>query len=173
MSKILSALCALALMVAMSVAAMADENTVKMTLKNNAEVIITLRPDLAPNHVKRIRTLVRQGFYNGIVFHRVIPNFMAQTGDPTGTGRGGSKLPDLKAEFSKTEKFKRGTVGAARTNDPDTANSQFFICYTDRSCTHLSGQYTIWGQVTKGMEYIDAINKSGGLDRIVKMEMVP
>jgi len=118
-------------------------------------VAIATRPDLAPGHVARITELVRQGFYDGVVFHRVIDNFMAQTGDPTGTGMGGSgkKLP---AEFSK-EKHVRGTVSMARASNPDSADSQFFICYTD--LPFLDGQYTVWGQVTEGMEHVDAIKK--------------
>jgi peptidylprolyl isomerase len=119
------------------------------------QVTIATRPDLAPGHVARITELVRQGFYDGIVFHRVIDNFMAQTGDPTGTGMGGSgkKLP---AEFSR-EKHKRGAVSMARSSNPDSADSQFFICYTD--LPFLDGQYTIWGQVTEGMEAVDKIKK--------------
>ena len=97
---------------------------------------------------------------------------MAQSGDPTGTGRGGSKYPDLKAEFTKQRGFKKGTVGAARTNQPHTANSQFFICHTDESCKHLNGQYTIWGQVTKGMDAVDKVNTSGNQDKILKAEFV-
>jgi peptidylprolyl isomerase len=118
-------------------------------------VTIATRPDLAPGHVARITELVRQGFYDGVVFHRVIDNFMAQTGDPTGTGMGGSgkKLP---AEFSK-EKHVRGTVSMARASNPDSADSQFFICYTDLA--FLDGQYTVWGQVTGGMEHVDKIKK--------------
>jgi peptidylprolyl isomerase len=118
-------------------------------------VTIATRPDLAPGHVARITELVRQGFYDGIVFHRVIDNFMAQTGDPTGTGMGGSgkKLP---AEFTR-EKHVRGTVSMARSSNPDSADSQFFICYTDLS--FLDGQYTVWGQVTGGMEAVDKIKK--------------
>ncbi|MGI9407732.1 MAG: peptidylprolyl isomerase [Hyphomicrobiaceae bacterium] len=169
MNKIWGAICALSLLLATGATVQADENTVRMTLKGG-EVIIQLRPDIAPKHVARVKELISKGFYNGIVFHRVIPNFMAQTGDPSGTGRGGSKLPDLKAEFSKTAKFKKGTIGAARTNDPNSANSQFFICHTNKSCAHLNGQYTIWGQVTKGMEHIAAVK--GPTDKIVKMEMV-
>ncbi|MFJ5488165.1 peptidylprolyl isomerase [Hansschlegelia beijingensis] len=119
-------------------------------------VTIRLRPDLAPNHVARIEQLVRDKFYDGVPFHRVIAGFMAQTGDPTGTGEGGSKYPDLKAEFSK-ESFKRGTVGMARTADPDTANSQFFICFGPASW--LDGQYTIIGEVTSGMDVVDKLKK--------------
>lgn len=124
-----------------------------MELKTG-RVVIKLRPDLAPKHVERIKELVRAKFYDGIVFHRVIPGFMAQTGDPTGTGTGGSDKPDLKAEFSQ-EPFKRGTIGAARTSDPDSANSQWFICFAPAS--HLNGQYTVWGEVTEGMEHVDKI----------------
>ena len=122
------------------------------------KVVIKLRPDLAPNHVERYKTLAAQGFYNGVKWHRVMEGFMAQTGDPTGTGMGGSKLPDLKAEFSK-EPYKRGTLGAARTNDPNTANSQFFICFTDTGCKGLTGQYTVWGEVVGGMEFVDKIKR--------------
>jgi peptidylprolyl isomerase len=138
---------------------MADEteNTLILTLKSG-EVIIQLRPDLAPLHVARIKELARQGFYDNVAFHRVIPNFMAQTGDPTGTGSGGSKLLNLKAEFSG-DSHKRGTLSMARTNDPDSANSQFFICLAD--CRWLDRQYTVFGQVTEGMEHVDAIKKGG------------
>lgn len=133
------------------------ENTLIMELKGGS-VVIALRPDLAPGHVQRIKELTRKGFYDGVVFHRVIPDFMAQTGDPTGTGSGGSDLPDLKAEFSN-EKHKRGSVSAARTNSPNSANSQFFICFAD--APWLDRQYSIWGQVTEGMEHVDAIKKGG------------
>jgi peptidylprolyl isomerase len=134
-------------------------------------VTIELKPDLAPKHVERIKTLTQQGFYNGIVFHRVIDGFMAQTGDPTGTGMGGSDLPDLPAEFSNAN-FGRGTVGAARSNNPNSANSQFFICFDD--CSFLNGQYTIWGQVIDGMQFIDAIKRGeppSNPDKIIKMEL--
>jgi cyclophilin family peptidyl-prolyl cis-trans isomerase len=152
------------------------ENTLILDLKTGP-VTIELRPDLAPNHVARIKELARQGFYDGIVFHRVIPGFMAQTGDPTGTGSGGSDLPDLKAEFSK-EAHVRGTVSAARTSDPDSANSQFFICFDD--APWLDRQYTVWGKVVDGMDHVDAIKKggehnngmiSGQPDKIVKMRV--
>jgi len=133
------------------------ENTLILTLKTG-EVKIALRPDLAPNHVARIKALARQGFYDNIAFHRVIPNFMAQTGDPTGTGSGGSKLPNLKAEFS-AEPHKRGTLSMARTNDPDSANSQFFICLAD--CRWLDRQYSVFGQVIEGMEHVEQIKKGG------------
>lgn len=119
-------------------------------------VAIKLRPDLAPNHVARIKELSREGFYDGVVFHRVIDGFMAQTGDPTGTGSGGSKKPDLKAEFS-AEPHKRGTVSAARTSSPNSANSQFFICF-DRA-PWLDKQYSVWGEVVEGMDVIDQIKR--------------
>lgn len=122
------------------------------------KVIIKLRPDLAPKHVERVKTLAGQKFYDGIKWHRVIEGFMAQTGDPTGTGAGGSKLPDLPAEFSK-EPYKRGTVGAARTMDPNSANSQFFICFNDSGCSGLTGKYTVWGEVVEGMELVDKIKR--------------
>jgi peptidylprolyl isomerase len=152
------------------------ENTIIMELKTGP-VTIALKPDVAPNHVARIKELTRAGFYDGIVFHRVIPGFMAQTGDPTGTGSGGSELPDLKSEFSNAS-HKRGTVSMARTNNPHSANSQFFICFDD--APWLDRQYTVWGQVTEGMEHIDAIKKggehnngaiSGAPDKIVKMRV--
>lgn len=122
------------------------------------KVVIKLRPDLAPKHVTQIKTLAAQGFYNGVKWHRVMDGFMAQTGDPTGTGMGGSKLPNVPAEFSK-ENFKRGTVAAARAGDPNSANSQFFICFSDSGCDSLYGQYTIWGQVTEGMQFVDRIKR--------------
>jgi peptidylprolyl isomerase len=122
------------------------------------KVVIKLRPDIAPKHVERYKTLAAQGFYNGVKWHRVMDGFMAQTGDPTGTGMGGSKLPDLPAEFSK-EPYKRGTLGAARTQNPNSANSQFFICFTDGGCASLNGQYTVWGQVVEGMDLVDKIKR--------------
>jgi cyclophilin family peptidyl-prolyl cis-trans isomerase len=133
------------------------------------KVVIALRPDLAPNHVARVKELTNEGFYNGVIFHRVIKDFMAQTGDPTGTGTGGSNKPDLKQEFTDTP-YVRGTIGAARTNDPNSANSQFFITFGDAS--FLNGQYTVWGQVVEGMDVVDAINKGeppASPDKIVKM----
>ena len=133
------------------------ENTLVIET-SKGPVVIELRPDLAPKHVDRIKTLAREKFYDGIVFHRVIPGFMAQTGDPTGTGEGGSKLPDLPAEFSN-EQFKRGTVAAARTSDPNSANSQFFICFNSIGCGGLRGQYTIFGEVIEGMQNVDAIKR--------------
>jgi len=131
------------------------ENTLYLELKTG-RVVIELRPDLAPNHVARIKQLAREGFYDGIVFHRVIEGFMAQTGDPTGTGTGGSKLPDLKAEFNSA-KHVRGTLSMARSSSPDSANSQFFICF--KPSAFLDGQYTVFGQVVEGMEFVDGIKK--------------
>ncbi len=136
---------------------MANElNTLVLNLDSGGDVVIRLRPDLAPGHVERIKELVGQGFYDGVVFHRVIPGFMAQGGDPTGTGMGGSKQPDLKAEFN-AEPHVRGTCSMARTNQPNTANSQFFICFDD--ARFLDRQYTVWGQVVEGMEHVDALPK--------------
>ncbi len=133
---------------------MADAETLTLTLSTGGDVVIRLRPDLAPGHVERIAALARDGFYDGVVFHRVIPGFMAQGGDPTGRGSGGSDLPDLKAEFSDAPHV-RGTCSMARTNNPDSANSQFFICFDDAG--FLDGQYTVWGQVESGMDYVDAL----------------
>ena len=118
------------------------------------KVIIKLYPDVAPKHVAQITILAKEGFYDGIIFHRVIEGFMAQTGDPTGTGMGGSDLPDIRAEFSD-EPFVRGTLGMARSQHPDSANSQFFICFEESS--FLNGQYTVFGKVIEGMEYIDKV----------------
>src|SRR5678816_2663298 len=133
---------------------MSDDNTIHMHLKTG-RVTIELRPDLAPLHVQRIKELTREGFYDGVVFHRVIDGFMAQTGDPTGTGTGGSEEPDLKAEFSK-EHFARGTVGMARSSDPDSANSQFFIMFADGG--FLDGNYTVFGKVDdEGMFCVDRL----------------
>ena len=132
---------------------MAD--TLTLTL-DTGDVTIKLRPDLAPGHVARITELANEGFYDGVVFHRVIDGFMAQGGDPTGTGMSGSSKPDLKAEFSR-EPHKRGVCSMARTNQPNTANSQFFICLADAG--FLDGQYTVWGEVTSGMEAVDALPK--------------
>ena len=151
------------------------ENTLIMELEDGT-VTIRLRPDLAPKHVERLKTLTRQGFYDGVVFHRVIDGFMAQTGDPTGTGAGGSDLPDLEAEFSDVP-FTRGVVGMARTPDPNSANSQFFITYGDAS--FLNGQYTVVGEVADGMDVVDAIKKGSEAqngqvenpDRIVSMKV--
>ncbi|MCL6683677.1 peptidylprolyl isomerase [Sphingomonas alba] len=132
---------------------MADD-TLTLTLSSGGDVVIKLRPDVAPGHVERITSLANDGFYDGVVFHRVIPGFMAQGGDPTGTGYHGSKLPDLKAEFN-AEPHVRGTCSMARSQNPDSANSQFFICFDD--ARFLDRQYTVWGQVESGMEYIDAL----------------
>jgi peptidylprolyl isomerase len=117
---------------------------------------IRLRPDLAPKHVERVRLLVKEGFYNGLTFHRVIDKFMAQGGDPSGTGTGGSRHPSLTLEPSEVQ-FTRGTVAAARTTDPNSANSQFFICFNDYNCKQLSKQYTVWGEVIEGMENVDKL----------------
>lgn len=160
----------------------ADANKKKERLKNHiyidltyGRVVIKLLPKLAPKHVKRVKRLTREGFYNGLGFHRVISGFMAQTGDPSGTGNGGSRYPDLQAEFSK-EPFRRGTVGAARTLDPNSANSQFFICY--EAAPWLNKKYTIWGEVISGMQYVDLIQKGNprtGMvmnpDKIIKMHL--
>lgn len=131
-------------------------DTLLLELSTGGTVTIEMLPNRAPAHVERIKKLTREGFYDGIVFHRVIDGFMAQTGDPTGTGTGGSEESDLPAEFTDYE-YKRGTIGMARTADPNSANSQFFICFTDDGCSFLTGQYTVWGQVTEGMEHVDAI----------------
>jgi peptidylprolyl isomerase len=133
---------------------MADAERLTLKLSTGGDVVIKLRPDLAPQHVQRITDLANSGFYDGVAFHRVIPGFMAQGGDPTGTGYHGSDLPDLKAEFSR-EPHVRGTASMARSNDPNSANSQFFIVFDDAS--FLDGQYTVWGQVESGMEHVDAL----------------
>jgi peptidylprolyl isomerase len=150
------------------------ENTIYMDVPAG-RVVIELLPDVAPQHVARVKELARSGFYDGTPFHRVIEGFMAQGGDPTGTGMGGSDLPNLPAEFSSTP-FVRGTVGAARSANPNSANSQFFICFED--CQFLNGQYTVWGEVVSGMEAVDAIKRGEGEngevtdpDRIVKMQV--
>jgi cyclophilin family peptidyl-prolyl cis-trans isomerase len=151
------------------------QNTIHLDTKDG-RVVIRLRPDLAPKHVERIKTLAQRGFYNGIVFHRVIGGFMAQTGDPTGTGRGGSDLPDLPAEFTPTP-FKRGSLGMARSTNPNSANSQFFICY--EGCGGLTGQYTLFGEVVSGMDVVDKIKKGdpaangqvSNPDKIVRMQL--
>ena len=151
------------------------ENTLYIDLKDG-RVVIQLLPDLAPRQVARTKQLAREHFYDGTPFHRVIDGFMAQGGDPTGTGSGGSKLPDLPAEFTRTRKFLRGTVGAARTSDPDSANSQFFIMFAP--APSLDGQYTIFGQVVSGMQFVDQIKRgSGGSgmvsnpDKIIHMQV--
>jgi len=151
-----------------------EEDIVYLDLKDG-RVTIRLRPDLAPKHVARIKTLAGQGFYDGIVFHRVIDGFMAQTGDPTGTGRGGSDLPDLPGEFTG-EPFKRGVLGMARAADPNSANSQFFIMFADGD--FLNGEYTVFGEVIDGMEHVDKIKRGTGQngmvsdpDKIIKMTL--
>ncbi|MCA0401052.1 MAG: peptidylprolyl isomerase [Proteobacteria bacterium] len=152
------------------------QNTLAIDLKDG-RVLIALRPDLAPKHVERIKTLAARGFYDGIVFHRVIEGFMAQTGDPKGNGTGGSDLPNLPAEFSK-EPFGRGTLGMARASDPNSANSQFFICFADAS--FLNGQYTVFGKVVQGMELVDKIKKGdrnnngavSGPDKMIKVRLL-
>ncbi|HEX4890445.1 MAG TPA: peptidylprolyl isomerase [Alphaproteobacteria bacterium] len=136
------------------------ENTLHLQLKDGL-VVIELLPEVAPDHVAQIKALAREGFYDGIVFHRVIEGFMAQTGDPTGTGMGGSERPNLKAEFNATPHV-RGTVSMARSSSPNSANSQFFICFDDAE--FLNGQYTVWGQVVEGMEFVDAIKKGAKHD---------
>jgi peptidylprolyl isomerase len=149
------------------------ENTLYLDLKDG-RVVIELRPDLAPNHVARIKELTRQGFYDGIVFHRVIDGFMAQTGDPTGTGTGGSGQK-IEAEFSR-EPHLRGAVSMARARDPNSADSQFFIVF--KASRHLDRQYTLWGQVVSGMEFVDMIKRGegrsgvvNGPDKIIKMQV--
>ena len=151
------------------------ENTLVIELKTG-KVLIAMRPDLAPKHVARVKTLTKQGFYNGVVFHRVIEGFMAQTGDPTGTGGGGSKLGNLPAEFTPTQ-FERGTVAAARTEDFDSADSQFFICFTHTP--HLNGKYTVWGRVIEGMQHVDQLKKGApgsgavqGPDKMLKVYLL-
>ncbi|ABI62115.1 Peptidyl-prolyl cis-trans isomerase [Granulibacter bethesdensis] len=154
----------------------ADPNNLVYLDLPYGRVVIELRPDLAPKHVERVKELCREHFYDNTPFHRVIEGFMAQGGDPTGTGSGGSKLPDLPAEFTDDAHFLRGTVGAARTQNPNSANSQFFIMFAP--APSLDGQYTIWGKVIQGMEFVDKIKRgSGGSgmvqnpDRIVKMRL--
>jgi peptidylprolyl isomerase len=173
-SRLLTVFAVLASILVMPAAAVAQgtdpENTLYLDLKDG-RVVIQLRPDLAPGHVERIKKLARDGFYDGIVFHRVIDGFMAQTGDPTGTGTGGSELPDLKAEFSSAP-FVRGTLGMARTPDPNSANSQFFIMFDEGS--FLNGQYTVFGEVVEGMEFVDNITRGeppANPDKIVKMQV--
>ncbi|MEI6161119.1 MAG: peptidylprolyl isomerase [Roseococcus sp.] len=159
------------------------ENTLIMTLKDNGTVTIQLRPDLAPLHVERIKTLTRQGLYDNTPFHRVIEGFMAQGGDPTGTGTGGFRdrgFADIRSEFSPQSRarFLRGTCGMARAQDPHSANSQFFIMFAPTPS--LDGQYTIWGQVTSGMEFVDRIKRGVGgggtvpapADRLIRMRVL-
>ena len=155
---------------------MADEGNTLTLETTKGPVVIRMRPDLAPGHVAHIKKLVNEGFYDGIVFHRVSDGFMAQTGDPRGDGTGGSDLTNSPAEFSKAH-FGRGTVGMARSQNPDSANSQFFICFGDAS--FLNGQYTVVGEVVSGMEFVDKIKKGSKADngavtapdKIVKMRM--
>jgi peptidylprolyl isomerase len=174
MKRLLLVLVALSAFLGAPATAADKANTLYLDLKDG-RVVIELFPEVAPKHVERIKTLTKQGFYDGLKFHRVITGFMAQTGDPTGTGSGGSKLPDVKAEFSSTP-FKRGTLGAARTQSPDSANSQFFICF--EASSHLNGKYTAFGQVIEGMQFVDRIKKGNGPggevfnpDSIVKMQL--
>ncbi|MEO1101354.1 MAG: peptidylprolyl isomerase [Pseudomonadota bacterium] len=146
------------------------ENTLILET-TKGEVAIALKPDLAPKHVERLKELAREGFYDGIVFHRVIDGFMAQVGCPDGTGMGGSSKPDLKAEFNDAQHV-RGTCSMARTNDPNSANSQFFICFDEAS--FLDGQYTVWGQVIEGMDAVDELKRGEPVrdpDSIVSMKV--
>ena len=135
---------------------MADSDTLTLTLDSGGDVVVKLRPDLAPKHVAQITELANAGFYDGVVFHRVIDGFMAQGGDPTGTGMGGSEKPNIPAEFSR-EPHVRGTCSMARSSSPNSANSQFFICFADAG--FLNNQYTVWGQVESGMEFVDKLPK--------------
>ena len=151
--------------------ALDPENTIYLDLKDG-RVVIELLPEIAPEHAKRIKELSRDGFYDGLLFHRVIPGFMAQTGDPTATGMGGSFKDDLRAEFTNKESFTRGAVGMARSSSPNSANSQFFIVFDDAS--FLDGQYTLFGRVIEGMEYVDNIapgEPPSDPDKIVKMQV--
>src|SRR5579872_5959112 len=152
-----------------------NDNTLVLELPHG-DIVIELFPDVAPKHVERIKALVGKGFYDNTPFHRVIEGFMAQGGDPTGTGTGGSDEPDLPAEFTNQRKFVRGTCGMARTSNPNSANSQFFIMFAP--APHLDGQYTIWGQVVSGMEVVDKIKRGAGgggsvrdPDRIVRAQL--
>ncbi len=166
---------ALALPLLAAFPAWADDavtNTIVIKLKDG-DVVVRLRPDLAPKHVAQIQKLVARKFYDGVVFHRVIPGFMAQTGDPTGTGTGGSDLPNIPAEFSKAA-FKRGTVGMARAQSPNSANSQFFICFAD--APFLNGKYTVFGEVVKGMDNVDAITPGeppANPDKMISVRFAP
>ncbi len=170
MPRILSALILSALFISQTTQAK-ESNMLHLDLKTG-RVVIELLPELAPKHVERVKQLTREGFYDGVVFHRVIEGFMAQTGDPTGTGTGGSSYGHLPAEFTWDATFGRGTVGAARAQDPDSADSQFFICFADAS--FLDGQYTIWGRVVSGMEHVDKIVRGeppANPDKIIKMSL--
>ncbi|GMV62171.1 MAG: hypothetical protein AMXMBFR74_13400 [Parvibaculum sp.] len=151
--------------------ALDPENTIYLDLKDG-RVVIELLPEIAPEHVNRIKELSREGFYDGLLFHRVLPGFMAQTGDPTATGMGGSFKDDLRAEFTNKESFTRGAVGMARSSSPNSANSQFFIVFDDAS--FLDGQYTLFGRVVEGMDYVDNITPGeppSNPDKIVKMQV--
>ncbi|MDB5597149.1 MAG: ppiB [Hyphomicrobiales bacterium] len=148
----------------------ANKDTLYIDLKDG-RVVVKLRPDLAPKHVAQVKALAKRGFYNGIVFHRVIEGFMAQTGDPTGTGTGGSDLPNIPAEFTPTP-FKRGTLGMARSQSPNSANSQFFICFKD--APFLNNQYTVFGEVVSGMEFVDKIKRGeppANPDKMIKVTL--
>lgn len=149
----------------MSDTAVPDGNKLVFELKTG-KVVIELRPDLAPLAAERLKLLASEGFYDGVKFHRVIEGFMAQGGDPTGTGTSGSSYPDLKAEFTNAAKFERGTVGMARTMAPNSANSQFFIMFA--ASPHLNGQYTIVGKVIEGMDYVDQLKRGSGAGGVVK-----
>lgn len=164
MKKTLAALAFAAALAVPALGASADENRIVMTT-TKGEVVLELRPDLAPAHAERLRTLTREGFYDGVPFHRVIDGFMAQTGDPTGTGTGGSQLPNLQAEFTDTP-FVRGSIGMARAQSPNSANSQFFIMF-DRG-PWLDGQYTYVGDVVSGMEVVDALERGSGQSGMVR-----
>jgi peptidylprolyl isomerase len=153
--------------------AMAENENEKLLIElSHGDVVVELHSDIAPLHVDRIKTLAKDGFYDGIIFHRVIEGFMAQTGDPTGTGYGGSDYPDLRAEFSN-KPFERGTIGMARSSNPNSGNSQFFICF--EPAPFLNGQYTVWGTVIEGMENVDKIARGeppANPDKIIKMTVV-
>ena len=173
MRRLISLAFAFFALVAMSRTALAldPENTIYMELKDG-RVVIELLPQLAPKTVERIKVLTRKGFYNGHTFHRVIDGFMAQTGDPTGTGMGGSDLPDLPAEFTTSESFTRGAVGMARAQSVNSGNSQFFICFDDAS--FLDGKYTLFGRVVEGMDYVDYIRRGeppANPDKIIRMDV--
>ncbi|MDZ4381419.1 MAG: peptidylprolyl isomerase [Parvibaculum sp.] len=151
--------------------ALDPENTIYLDLKDG-RVVIELLPEIAPEHARRIKELSREGFYDGLLFHRVIPGFMAQSGDPTATGMGGSFKDDLRAEFTNKESFTRGALGMARSSSPHSANSQFFIVLDDAS--FLDGEYTLFGRVVEGMEYVDNIapgEPPSNPDKIVKMQV--
>lgn len=168
MKQLFAALALVALAVLPAGAQTADPANVLVLELTTGTVQIKLRPDLAPKHVERVKTLAGEGFYDGIIFHRVIDGFMAQTGDPTGTGTGGSKYPDVDAEFTPTS-FERGVIGAARSQSPNSANSQFFITFAHSP--FLNGKYTVWGEVIDGMTAVDAVARGeppGTPDKITK-----